>query len=71
VSQRLRWGILGAARIARQLFVPGVRAGAESSVVALASRDLDRARGLGAELVIPRCYGSYADLLADTLDPRL
>jgi len=61
----LRWGILGAARIARQRFVPGVRAGSSGTILSIASRDAERARLLAAELDIPRSYGAYADLLRD------
>ena len=64
-GQRLRWGILGAARIARTQFVPGVRASRTGSVVALASRDGQRAEAMAAEHAIPRAYAAYADLLAD------
>jgi predicted dehydrogenase len=61
----LRWGILSTARIARQRFVPGVRAGTEGEVVAIASRDAARARAAAAELGIPRAHGAYEALLAD------
>jgi D-xylose 1-dehydrogenase (NADP+, D-xylono-1,5-lactone-forming) len=60
-----RWGILSAAGIARKRFVPGVRAGAEGVVVAVASRDEGRARAFAAELGITRAHASYDALLAD------
>jgi predicted dehydrogenase len=61
----LKWGVIGAARVARRWFVPGVRAGAEGTVVAVASRGLERAGAMARELDIPRAYGSYEELLAD------
>jgi D-xylose 1-dehydrogenase (NADP+, D-xylono-1,5-lactone-forming) len=61
-----RWGIVGAARIARNQFVPGVRASKSGNVVAVASRDLERARAMAAAMEIPRAYGNYDELLADT-----
>ncbi len=61
----LRWGILGTARIARRMFVPGVRAGSGTEVVAIASRDAARARVTADELGISRAYGSYQELIAD------
>ncbi|MGH2351779.1 MAG: Gfo/Idh/MocA family protein [Chloroflexota bacterium] len=61
----LRWGILSTARIARQRFIPGVRAGAEGEVAAIASRDGAKAQQAAAELGIPRAHGSYEALLAD------
>ncbi|HEX2326818.1 MAG TPA: Gfo/Idh/MocA family oxidoreductase, partial [Chloroflexota bacterium] len=66
VSERpLRWGILSTARIARTRFVPGVRAGTEGVVTAIASRDGERARAVAAELGISTAHGSYEALLAD------
>jgi xylose dehydrogenase (NAD/NADP) len=64
-DQKFRWGIVSTARIARTRFVPGVRAGREGEVVAIASRDAGRAQAVAAELGIPRAYGSYEALLAD------
>jgi xylose dehydrogenase (NAD/NADP) len=64
-EQPLRWGIMSTARIARSRFIPGVRAGSEGVVVAIASRDEARAQQVATELAIPRAYGSYEALLAD------
>jgi D-xylose 1-dehydrogenase (NADP+, D-xylono-1,5-lactone-forming) len=64
-QRKLRLGILGAARIARTLFVPGVQAGQLAEVTAVASRDEHRARAMAAELEIPRAYASYTALLDD------
>ncbi|MFZ0530844.1 MAG: Gfo/Idh/MocA family oxidoreductase, partial [Propionicimonas sp.] len=64
MSQPLRIGILGAARIAeRALVKPAASLGAE--VVAVAARDLPRAERYAAEHGIARAHGSYAELLAD------
>src|SRR5919108_2738442 len=65
MAGRLRWGIVGTARIARTLFVPGVRASAETAVLAVGSRSLEAARLFADQLAIPRAYGSYEALLAD------
>jgi predicted dehydrogenase len=62
---KLRLGILGTARIARNLFIPGVRKSQLVDVVAVASRDAQRARAWASDLEIPRAYGSYAALLND------
>src|SRR5688500_11487316 len=61
----LRWGIVSTARIARERFVPGVRAASEGEVVAIASRDAGRAQAVATELRIPRAYATYEALLAD------
>ena len=60
----MRLGLLSTANINRKL-VAGALASARAEVVAVASRDLDRARIQAAELGIPRAHGSYEDLLAD------
>jgi predicted dehydrogenase len=65
MPDRLRWGILSTARIARTLFVPGVRAGTETRVVAVGSRSLPAAREFADALDIPRAHGSYEELLHD------
>jgi predicted dehydrogenase len=64
-DRSFRWGILSAANIARRRFIPGVRAGSEGQVVAVAARDGDRARAFADDLDIPRAYASYDELLAD------
>jgi len=61
----LRWGILSTADIARKKVIPGIRRADNCRVVAIASRDPDRARGVADELEIPIAYGSYEALLAD------
>ena len=66
MPNRLRWGVLSTARIARTLFVPGVRAASESEVLAVGSRSLELARAFAEELEIPRAYGSYDALLGDS-----
>jgi predicted dehydrogenase len=60
----LRYGILGAANIARQ-FTRGVAGSATATVVAVASRGQAKADAFAAELAIPRALGSYEALLAD------
>ncbi len=62
---KLRWGVLGVARIATEKVIPAMRRGQWSDVTAIASRDLERARTAAAALGIPKAYGSYEDLLAD------
>src|SRR5205085_11401923 len=59
------WGILGVARIATMKVIPAMQRGAYSDVVAIASRDLEKARRAAADLGIPKAYGSYEEMLAD------
>ena len=66
MSQRpLRWGILGAARIATSQVIPALQRGEKHRVVAIASRNADRAATTAGRLGIPRSYGSYEALLDD------
>ena len=65
IARKLRWGILGTARIARLKVIPALQRSAHSEVVAIASRSLEKARDNAHALGIPRAYGSYAELLAD------
>ena len=62
---KLRWGVLGVAKIATNQVIPGTRTSSGSEVVAIASRDLARARAAADELDIPRAHGSYEALLED------
>jgi predicted dehydrogenase len=60
----LRFGILSTARIARDQVVPGILDAENCIVTAVASRDLERARGFAARFAIPHAFGSYEELLA-------
>lgn len=64
MTEPLRWGILGTARINRAL-VPPLRASKRNTLAAIASRDLARAREAAAQWDVPQAYGSYDALIAD------
>lgn len=61
----VRWGVLGASRFALNVSLPAMRGGPLTHLVALASRDADKARQAAAALGIPTTYGTYEELLAD------
>jgi predicted dehydrogenase len=61
----LRFGILGAARIAPAALLRPARDLPAATVVALAARDRTRAETFARRHDIPRVHTSYADLLAD------
>ncbi len=61
----LRWGVLSTAYIAREKVIPGIKKAARCEVVAIASRDLERARAVAEQLGIPKAHASYEALLAD------
>ena len=65
--ESVRWGVLGCARVFERRMVPGFRAVGESAtLVAVASRSQEKAQAVAARHGIPRAYGSYEALLADT-----
>jgi len=64
-TNRVKWGVLGVADIAVRLVIPAMRRGQLSHVMAIASRDLEKASDAAASLGIERAYGSYDELLAD------
>lgn len=64
MADPVRYGILGAATIARS-FAVGIDGSAVASVEAVASRDAAKAAAFAAEFSVPRHHGSYEALLAD------
>jgi predicted dehydrogenase len=65
MTNKLRWGVLSTANIGIKKVIPAMQLGQYTSVEAIASRDLDKARKAAADLGIPRVYGSYEELLGD------
>jgi len=63
--KRVRWGVLGAAKIAVEKVIPAMQGGELCEVTAIASRDGARARQAAASLGVPTAYGSYEALLDD------
>src|SRR6266487_7002107 len=64
-QQKVKWGVLGAASIAVRKVIPAMQKGEWSSVTAIASRDLNKAKDAAGKLGIEKAYGSYEELLAD------
>ena len=62
---KVRWAVLGAAKIATTKVIPAMQQCELAEIVAIASRDLEKARRAAMDLRIPRVYGSYQDALAD------
>jgi predicted dehydrogenase len=62
---RVRWGVLGAAQIALKKVIPGMQKSSRCEIVAIASRDLARAKTAAEQLGIQKAYGSYEELLKD------
>lgn len=62
---KVRWGVLGTAKIALAKVIPAMQRSSWCEINAIASRDLSRANEAAAELNIPNAYGSYEELLGD------
>jgi predicted dehydrogenase len=64
-QDKVRWGILGTSRFALDRMIPAIQAGRNGSILAIASRSLEKARASAERFGIPRAYGTYDELLAD------
>jgi predicted dehydrogenase len=66
MTKPLRWGILGAAKFARDHMAPAIHAARNAELVALATSDPARAAPFAAFAPGLKIHTSYDDLLADT-----
>jgi len=64
-SRKIRWGVLGYARIARENVIPAMLRTGNSEFSAIASRDPAKLVECGAKFPGVRPYGSYEELLRD------
>ena len=71
MSAKIRWGILGVAKIAVEKVIPAMQQGEVSEVTAIASRDAGRAASAAASLAIAKSYGSDEERLADPAERGL
>lgn len=65
MTGKVRWGILGAAGIARKRVLPAMRDCQAAEVVAVGSRSIEKSQAFAKEFGIPKAYGSYEELLND------
>jgi predicted dehydrogenase len=63
--RKVKWGVLGVAKIATEKVIPAMQRGEASEIAAIASRDLGKAKAAADKLGIARAFGSYEELLAD------
>jgi xylose dehydrogenase (NAD/NADP) len=59
---KVRWGLLSTADINSEL-IPVIRASERGELVAVASRERERAQAYAAEWEIPQAFGSYEAML--------
>lgn len=60
---KVRWGILSTAKIGRKDVIPAMQQGDYSEVVAISSRNLEKAEEAAKSLGIKKAVGSYEELL--------
>ncbi|MGL4650585.1 MAG: Gfo/Idh/MocA family protein, partial [Caldilineaceae bacterium] len=65
MAAKVRWGILSTANIGRAAMVPALHLASNAELVAVASRDAERAYGYATRYAVPHSYGSYEELLRD------
>ncbi len=64
MTRKLRWGLLSTAHINQALFEP-LRRSSRNTLLAVASRDPEKAQAYARRNKIPRAHASYEALLAD------
>ncbi|MEM8857871.1 MAG: Gfo/Idh/MocA family oxidoreductase [Chloroflexota bacterium] len=62
---KLRWGILGPGAISTK-FAIGLQATNSGELIAVGSRNFERATAFAEKFGAPQAYGSYSDLVADS-----
>lgn len=63
--KKLRWGVLSTAKIGRNQVIPAIQQSSLGEVVAIASRDIQKAEALLTPLNIQQAYGTYEAVLQD------
>jgi D-xylose 1-dehydrogenase (NADP+, D-xylono-1,5-lactone-forming) len=63
MTDKIRWGILATADIAKGQMIPAIKETSNSIVAAVSSRSLEKAQAFADENDIPKAYGSYQELL--------
>lgn len=67
--ERVRWGVLGTASIAKRQAIPSIQSSQSGVLQAIASRDYAKAAQVAEEFSISRAFGSYQELIeSDSVD---
>jgi predicted dehydrogenase len=64
-QKKIRWGVLGCARIAREAVIPAILRSSNSVLHAIASRQESTLAGCRAKFPTPAAYAGYEELLRD------
>ncbi len=63
--EKIKWGILGTANIARWATIPGIKQADNAELYAIAGRNPEKAQSFKDEYGFEKAYGSYDELLDD------
>ena len=63
--QKIKWGVLGCANIARKAVIPGILGAENSELYAVASRSKEKSADFAEEFGAQKAYANYDELLAD------
>ena len=64
--EKVNWGVLGTAGIARGQTIPGMMEAENCALYAIAGRTEEKARAFQSQFGFEKAYGSYEELLADS-----
>ena len=65
MKTKVKWGILSTAKIGTEKVIPAMRLGEYCDMVAISSRNIEKAKAAAKKLNIPKAYGSYDELIVD------
>ena len=63
--KKVKWGVLSTANIGVAKVIPAMQLGEYCDIVAISSRNFEKAKAAAEKLKIPKAYGSYEALIAD------
>ena len=61
----VKWGILGAAKIAKEQVIPAMKKSKNTELYAIASRDISKAEDFCHKFAITKAYDDYKKLISD------
>ena len=63
--KKIKWGVLSTAKIGVEKVIPAMQQGKYCDIIAIASRNIERAKTAANKLHISKAYRSYEGLIAD------
>ena len=66
MKRKIKWGIIGTAKISETALIPAINKSKNSELVAIASRNIASALNFSKKHKIKKAYGSYKELFEDS-----